>query len=192
MPTPCSPLKADSKTTVGPKSSIGEIAAPRPLDQNIWDAPILRRPEARDSPQMPSVSLRPMRRATREVLYDQMKTAVLREDADVPAVYNPSLVALLGPLRISAEGLQSLSGEDQWQVGAPVPLHPQGLLPGSDLSELGRFQRPVRKVARRDRQSVRPRHDRPDRRRNARRRTLRFDRSARATTRMGQAAAQQI
>ena len=69
------------------------------------------------------------------MLYDQMKTAVLREDADVPAVYNPSLVALLGPLRISAEGLQSLSGEDQWQVGAPVPLHPQELLPGSDLSE---------------------------------------------------------
>ena len=76
-------------------------------------------------------------------------------------------------------------GEEQWQGGAPVPLHSQGLLLESDLSEPRRFQRPVRQVARRDRQSVRPRHDRSDRRQSVSRIILRFDRAARATTRAG-------
>ena len=38
-PTPCSPSNTASKTTTGPKSSIGGIAAPRLPDQKTWDAP---------------------------------------------------------------------------------------------------------------------------------------------------------
>ena len=73
--------------------------------------------------------------APREVLYDRMKTAVLGEDADRSVIYNPSLVALLDHYGSAPRGLQSLSGENQGQGRAPVPLHPAGLLPRPDLPQ---------------------------------------------------------
>ena len=119
--------------------------------------------------------------ATKEVLYDRMKTAVLGEDADWSAVYNPSLVALLDHCGSAPESLQSLPGEDQGQGRATVPLHPPRLLPRPDLPQPRRPQRAIRRLARHGRQSARPRHHRTDRRPGLRRRARLFDPAARAS-----------
>lgn len=62
-----------------------------------------------------------------EILYDRMKTAVIGEDEAGVMTYNASLVALQGR--------------------TPVPLHPTGLLPRSDLQGSRRSERPVRPLA---------------------------------------------
>ncbi len=87
---------------------------------------------------------------------------------------------LARPLRIGAESLQSLPGEDQGQGRAAVPLHTPGLLPRPDLPQPRRPQRAIRRLARRDRQSARPRHHRTDRRPGLRRRARLFGSAARA------------
>ena len=97
-------------------------------------------------------------------------------------VRDPQPVAgrLARPLRIGAQGLQSLPGEDQGQGRATVPLHPAGLLPRPDLPRPRRSRRAIRHLARQDRQSARPRHHRPDRRPGLRRRAMLPDPAARA------------
>ena len=69
-----------------------------------------------------------------QILYDRMSTAVLGEVDERGIVYNDKLLALAAPLRLPAQGLPPLPGQDQGQGRAAVPLRPRGLLPGPQLS----------------------------------------------------------
>ena len=77
-----------------------------------------------------------------------MKTAVTGEDRRWPHRLQ-SLPARLRPaLRLPAQGLPAVSGQDQGQGRAAVPLHPPGLLPRPQLPQSRRSQRPAAPLAR--------------------------------------------
>ena len=57
--------------------------------------------------------------ATKEVLYDRMKTAVLGEDADRSAVYNPSLVALLDHYGSAPKACKAYRAKTKGKVERP-------------------------------------------------------------------------
>jgi transposase len=63
-----------------------------------------------------------------EILYDRMKTAVIGE-AGGSIVYNSRAHRLRPSLRLPAEGLPSLPGQNQGQGRETLSLHPRGLLP---------------------------------------------------------------
>src|SRR3954463_13664391 len=73
----------------------------------------------------------------REILYDRMKTAVTGEDPEGLGIYKRALLDLAChygsppplPLRLPAPRLSTLSGENERQSRASLPLHPGGLLP---------------------------------------------------------------
>ena len=73
------------------------------------------------------------------------------------------------PLRLRPRRVPALPGQDQGQGGAPIPLHPRGLLPRPQLPRPRRPQRPVPAVAGRGRQHAHPRHHAARRRRALRR-----------------------
>ena len=56
---------------------------------------------------------------TKEVLYDRMKTAVLGEDADRSAVYNPSLVALLDHYGSAPKACKAYRAKTKGKVERP-------------------------------------------------------------------------
>ena len=56
---------------------------------------------------------------TKEVLYDRMKTAVLGEDADRSAVYNPSLVALLDHYGSAPKACKACRAKTKGKVERP-------------------------------------------------------------------------
>ena len=72
--------------------------------------------------------------APREILYDRMKTAVIGEDADGLVIYNRCPSRPGAALRLPASRLPAVSGQDQGQGRAAVPLHSRGLLPGRHRS----------------------------------------------------------
>ena len=108
--------------------------------------------------------------APRELLYDRMKTAVIRDGERDGIVYNRALIDLARHYGFHPESLPALSGEDQGQGRAAVPLHPRGLLPRAQLPQSGRPQRPAPALAGRRRQPAPARDHAPGRQRGLRRR----------------------
>ena len=86
-----------------------------------------------------------------------MKTAVIGEDDRGPHRLQPHPARPRPPLRLPAQGLPALPGQDQGQGGAAVPLRPRGLLPRPQLPQPRRPERPVPPVARPGRQPRRAR-----------------------------------
>ena len=76
---------------------------------------VLRRPEARDGAGMP----RGGRRGGERGACDRMKTAVLGEDADRSAVYNPSLVALLDHYGSAPKACRACRAKTKGKVERP-------------------------------------------------------------------------
>ena len=70
-----------------------------------------------------------------QILYDRMKTAVIGEDAEWSRRLQSRAARLRPPLRLPAEGLPAVSGQDEGQGRAAVPLHPRGLLPRPHLPQ---------------------------------------------------------
>ena len=67
--------------------------------------------------------------APREILYDRMKTAVIGEDPDGLVDLQPRPSRPRAALWLPASRLPAVSGQDQGQGRASVPLHSRGLLP---------------------------------------------------------------
>ena len=82
------------------------------------------------------------------------------------------------PLRRHAARLPALSGQDEGQDRAAVPLRPAGLLAGAQLPQPRRSQRPVRRLAHADRQPQGARHHPPGRRPALRRGAAGADRAS--------------
>ena len=80
---------------------------------------VLRRPEARDGPGMPRLRIRRLRRGDQRGACDRMKTAVLGEDADRSAVYNPSLVALLDHYGSAPKACRACRAKTKGKVERP-------------------------------------------------------------------------
>ena len=104
-----------------------------------------------------------------QILYDRMKTAVLGESRRPRHRLQRQAAGPRRALRLRAQGLPSLPGQDQGQGRAAVPLRPRGLLPRPQLPQPRGPERPVQPVARPGRQPPPAWHHRADRRRALRR-----------------------
>ena len=70
------------------------------------------------------------------ILYDRMRTVFSREDPQAGhIVYNRTLLEFCPSLRLPAEGVQAVPGQDEGQGRAAVSLHPRGLLPRPQLPQ---------------------------------------------------------
>jgi len=67
--------------------------------------------------------------ASREILYDRMKTSVIGEGGDGLVIYNRALLDLARHFGFQPRACRALSAKNEGQGRAAVPLHPRGLLP---------------------------------------------------------------
>ena len=87
-----------------------------------------------------------------------MKTAVIGEGRDRRDRLQPGLVDLARHYGFHPKGLPALSGQNQGQGRAAVPLHPRGLLPGPLLPQPRRPERATPPLARHGGQPAGARH----------------------------------